>query len=87
MYSLLPCYLCVQLWCKLLSSDGESALALQSITKDILNYNSSSTLNPVTFCSWNTIGYRATYNEAVDGVLGTPGLEFMKHGAYSLSNP
>jgi hypothetical protein len=75
------------LWCRLLSSDSESFLALKYVTKDILNYKTSSELKPVTLCSWNAIGDRATCDEAADGVLETPGLGFMEHAAYDLSNP
>ena len=49
-------------------------------------FKNSSTLNRVTLCSCKTVGYRATCNEAADGVLETPGLEFMKNGVYIVSN-
>jgi len=62
-------------------------LAVRSVTKDILNWKNSAALSRVTLCSWNTIGYRVTCNEAADGVLQTPGLEFMKNGVYVVSNP
>ena len=75
------------MWYRLLSRDSGTALALRSVTKDILNLKNSSALNQVTLCSWITIGYRATYDEAADGVLETPGLEFIKYAVYVSSNP
>jgi len=87
MYCLLPRYLCVKLWCSLLFRDSDTLLAVRSVTKDILNLKKSASLSRVTLCSWNTIGYRATCNEAADGVLQTPGLEFMKNMVYVVSSP
>lgn len=70
-----------------LSRDSDTVLACRSVTKDNLNLKNSSPLNRVTLCSCNTIGYLATYDEAADGVLETPGLECIKHAVYVLSNP